>query len=137
MTVNDAKLSEPQYHHGATAGAAIPVPLKSLKIGGANRIRFEMEGRGRFGYAVTLQGFTRDFTADQKPANRVARISRRVYHPAQPRARRPSCWRPASTWPSILETFENVATQVGLGAKGAHRAQCAPQRPRQHARMGA
>ena len=33
-----------------------------------------MEGRGRFGYAVTLAGFTRDFGPDQDRTNRVATV---------------------------------------------------------------
>ncbi len=43
-----------------------------------------MEGRGRFGYAITLAGFTRDFRPDQNPPNRAATINRRVYLPAAP-----------------------------------------------------
>jgi hypothetical protein len=41
-------------------------------------------GRGRFGYAATLAGFTRDFKLDQASVNRVATIDRRVDYPAPP-----------------------------------------------------
>ena len=30
-----------------------------------NRVRFDLEGRGTFGYAVTLTGFTNEFGPDQ------------------------------------------------------------------------
>src|SRR5262249_11130362 len=63
---------------------AIAVPRKALKVGQPNRIRFDMEGRGRFGYAVALTGFTREFGPDQDRANRIAWIDQRVYHPAPP-----------------------------------------------------
>src|SRR5262249_28224334 len=115
VTLNDTKLSVLNIT-GATAGQAIPVPLKALKAAQPNRVRFDMEGRGRFGYSVTLQGFARDFTAEQKPANRVARISRRVYYPAPPELD----GKVLSTGFSVAvnpETFENVASQVALGGK--------------------
>ena len=115
VTINDTKLSELNIT-GATAGQAIPVPLKALKVGGGNRVRFEMEGRGRFGFAVTLQGFTRDFAAEQKPANRVARVSRRVYYPAAPELDGKVL--PTGFGVAVNpETFENVASQVALGGK--------------------
>ncbi len=115
VTVNDTKLVEMNVT-GATAGAAIPVPLKSVKVGQANRIRFDMEGRGRFGYAATLQGFTRDFAPDQKQANRVAVVSRRVYYPSAPELDGKVL--PTGFGVAVNpETFENVASQVALGGK--------------------
>ena len=115
VTVNDTKLAELNVT-GATAGEAIAVPLKSVKVGQPNRIRFDMEGRGRFGYAATLQGFTRDFAPDQKQANRVAVVSRRVYYPSAPELDGKVL--PTGFGVAVNpETFENVASQVALGGK--------------------
>ena len=115
VTVNDTKLAELNVA-GATPGQAIPVPLKAVKVGGANRIRFDMEGRGRFGYAVTLQGFTRDFGPDQNAANRVSVVSRRVYLPAAPELDGKVL--PTGFGVAVnAEPFDNIASQVGLGGK--------------------
>jgi tetratricopeptide (TPR) repeat protein len=115
VTVNDTKLAELNVA-GATPGQAIPVPLKAVKVGGSNRIRFDMEGRGRFGYAVTLQGFTRDFGPDQKGANRVAVVSRRVYLPAAPELDGKVL--PTGFGVAVnAEPFDNIASQVALGGK--------------------
>ncbi len=115
VTLNDTKLAELNVT-GATAGQAIPVPLKALKVGQANRIRFDMEGRGRFGYSVTLQGFTRDFAPDQNAANRVAVVSRRVYYPAPPELDGKVL--PTGFGVAVNPaTFENVAGRVALGGK--------------------
>ena len=69
---------------GTAESQAIAVPVKALKAGDSNRVGFAMEGRGTFGYAVTLTGFTREFGPDQDQANRPARVDRRVYWPAPP-----------------------------------------------------
>ncbi len=115
VTVNDTKLAELNVN-GPTSGQAIPVPLKSVKLGQSNRVRFDMEGRGRFGFAVTLQGFARDFAPDQKQANRVAVVSRRVYYPSAPELDGKVL--PTGFGVAVNpETFENVASSVALGGK--------------------
>ncbi|HEY2638051.1 MAG TPA: alpha-2-macroglobulin family protein, partial [Solirubrobacteraceae bacterium] len=81
VSVNDAEVARLDVT-GAAEGRALAVPRKALKVGDRNRVRFAIEGRGTFGYAVTLTGFTRDFKPDQDRANRSALIDRRVYHPA-------------------------------------------------------
>jgi tetratricopeptide (TPR) repeat protein len=115
VTVNDTKVSEIDAT-GASEGQAIAVPRKALLVGRPNRVRFEMEGRGRFGYAVTLHGFTRDFAPDQKNDNRRALVWRRAYYPAPPEL-------DGKVLPTGFGTvvnptpFENLATQVALGGK--------------------
>ena len=115
VTVNETQVATLDVL-GSAEGRAIAVPRKALKTGQPNRVHFEMEGRGRFGYAATLTGFTRDFKPDQNPMNRFAAIHRRVYYPASPELDG-----------KVLNTgfgvavnatpFENLASQVALGAK--------------------
>ena len=103
--------------HGAAEGQAIAVPAKALKAGDSNRVGFAIEGRGTFGYAVTLTGFTRDFGPDQDQANRPARVDRRVYWP-RPRS---STARSLPTGFGVAvnpTTFENTVSQVGAGRQG-------------------
>jgi alpha-2-macroglobulin len=115
VTVNDSKISELNVT-GATEGVAIEVPRKALRIGQSNRVRFEMEGRGRFGYAISLDGFTRDFAPDQKVQNRLALVSRRAYYPAPPELDGKVL--PIGFGSVVNPTyFENIATQVELGGK--------------------
>jgi uncharacterized protein YfaS (alpha-2-macroglobulin family)/tetratricopeptide (TPR) repeat protein len=101
---------------GSTAGKIISVPRKAIQPGQPNRVRFEMTGRGTYGYAVTLGGFTRDFGPDQDPQNRTARIERRVFHPALPELDGKTL---AVGFSSVVDPtrFENVATQVRLGGR--------------------
>ncbi|HZW33519.1 MAG TPA: hypothetical protein VFF52_22560, partial [Isosphaeraceae bacterium] len=101
---------------GSTEGMVIAVPRAALKVGQSNRVRFDMEGRGQFGYAVTLSGFTREFGPDQDRANRVAWIERRVYSPAPPELD----GKPLPLGFGVAvnpSTFENLASQVALGGK--------------------
>jgi TolA-binding protein len=115
VTVNETKVSELNVT-GATEGQSIAVPRKALWIGKPNRIRFEMQGRGRFGYAVSLEGFTRDFAPDQNMQNRVAVVRRRAYYPAAPELDGKAL--PIGFTTVINPTrFENLATQVALGGK--------------------
>ncbi len=115
VTVNDTKMAELNVA-GATPGQAIPVPLKVVKVGQSNRVRFDMEGRGRFGYAITFQGFTRDFAPDQNGANRVAVVSRRVYLPAEPELDGKVL--PTGFGVAVnAEPFANIATGVAVGGK--------------------
>ena len=84
VTVNETQVAALDVL-GSAEGRAIAVPRKALKTGQPNRVHFEMEGRGRFGYAATLTGFTRDFKPDQDPDRiEFATIQRRVYYPAPP-----------------------------------------------------
>src|SRR5262249_18022628 len=101
---------------GSALGQAIVVPRKAIKIGQPNRIRFDMEGRGRFGYAVTLNGFTRDFAPDQSSTDRIATVARRVYLPAAPELDGKVL--PVGFATAVNPTpFENHASQVALGGK--------------------
>jgi uncharacterized protein YfaS (alpha-2-macroglobulin family)/TolA-binding protein len=115
LIVNETKLEELSIT-GTTEGRAIAVPLKTLKIGQPNRIRFDMEGRGRFGFAVTLTGFTRDFAPDQSRTSKVAFVDRRVYHPSAPELDGKVL--DVGFGVAVNPTpFENIATQVALGGK--------------------
>ena len=76
----------------------------------------DLEGRGRFGYAVTLSGLHSGLPPDQNRANRVAFVSRRVDFPGSAGAPRQG----ASDGFDVAvkpETFENVASQVGARGK--------------------
>ena len=115
MTVNETQVATLDVL-GSAEGRAIAVPRKALKTGQPNRVHFEMEGRGRFGYAATLTGFTRDFKPDQNPEESIRG------HPP-PRV----LPRPPELDGKVLNTgfgvavnatpFENLASQVALGAK--------------------
>ena len=115
VTVNDAQVAEINAI-GSTEGQAIAVPIKVLKVGQPNRVRFAMEGRGRYGYAVTLAGFTRDFKPEQDNRNHVAIISRRVYMPPAPELDGKVL--PVGFGVTVNPTyFENLASQVALGGR--------------------
>ncbi len=83
VTVNDTEVLTLDVV-GAAEGKSVLVPRGALKAGDANRVRFTIEGRGTFGYGVTLTGFTRDFGPDQSRANRSTLIWRRDYLAAEP-----------------------------------------------------
>ena len=75
-----------------------------------------MQGRGAYGFAVTLAGFTRDFRPEQDNRGHVATINRRVYLPAAPELDGKSL--PVGFGvTSNANGFENLASQVGLGGK--------------------
>jgi len=116
VTVNDEKVYEADVS-GAADGKAVAVPRRVLKAaGGKNRVHFDVEGRGTFGYAVTLTGFTRDFAPDQDRHGRGFTVDRRVY------------WAPApaldgTPLPTGFATavnargFENTITQLPVGVR--------------------
>ncbi len=121
ITVNDTEVFRTEVN-GPVEGREIEVPRKLLKTGAENRVAFDIEGRGTFGYAVTLSGVTRDFAAARPPAGRnaagprpAAAIRRRAYLAAPPeldgRALETGFDRVVHATP-----FENRATQVGRGA---------------------
>jgi tetratricopeptide (TPR) repeat protein len=115
VRVNDTPVAEITVT-GSAQGQAITVPRKAIKVGQPNRIRFDMEGRGRFGYAATLSGFTRDFGPDQAATNRLASLARRVYHPAAPELDGKVL--PVGFGVTVNPTpFENLASQIALGGK--------------------
>ena len=117
VTVNDAEVFKTQVR-GTAEGQAVLVPRKALKAGATNRIHFALEGRGTFGYAVTLTGFTRDFTPDQDRANRTAIVERRVYLPAAPELDGKAL--PVGFGVAVNPShFENHASRVALGGKAS------------------
>ena len=115
VLVNDTEVYR-QRIVGATEGKAVLVPRKALKSGDRNRVRFEIEGRGTYGYSVTLTGFTRDLKPDQNFANRSAVINHRVYLPAEPEL-------DGKTLPTGFgvtvnpTTFQNHVSQVAVGGR--------------------
>lgn len=115
VTVNDTEVTRLEVV-GPTEGKAILVPRDVLKPGDKNRVRFDVEGRGTFGYAITLTGFTRDLAPDQNRANRSAIISQRVYLPAAPELDGKVL--PMGFGVAVdPTTFENKASQVAVGGK--------------------
>ncbi|HEX4753996.1 MAG TPA: MG2 domain-containing protein, partial [Solirubrobacterales bacterium] len=130
VTVNDEEVFKSEVL-GTTDGKAVRVPRRVLKP--SNRIRFDIEGRGTFGYSVTLTGFTSDFEADQDRHDRRFTVDRRVY-----RAEPPSL--DGKTLPSGFgvavdaQAFENRITQLSLGGRTTISLECSrhdpqPQRP--------
>jgi tetratricopeptide (TPR) repeat protein len=115
VTVNDTEVLTLDVT-GAAEGKSVLVPQRALKAGDANRVRFAIEGRGTFGYAVTLTGFTRDFGPDQARTNRSALIWRRDYLAAEPE-------HDGKTLPTGFSVavnargFENKVSQVATGGR--------------------
>ncbi len=131
VSVNGKEVHRAEVN-GPTAGTAIAVPNAALLPGGENRVQFDIEGRGTFGYAVTLSGFTADFAPDQNVAGRPFIVSRREILPAEPTL-------DGKTLPVGFSTavgatyFANAATKVAEGGRvriqiNAHRIH-APGRP--------
>ena len=99
---------------GSAEGQVLDVPTRFLKAAASNRVALELQGRGSFGYSVTLTAFTRDFAPDQSRAQRAALVERRVYLPAP----RELDGRPLPVGFSVAlnpRPFENLASQVPLG----------------------
>ena len=93
------------------------VPRGVLKPGAENRVAFDIEGRGTFGYAVTLTGITREFVDERdRLARPLATIRRRVYLAVPPELD----GRPLATgFNTVINArpFENRATQVPRGGR--------------------
>jgi tetratricopeptide (TPR) repeat protein len=115
VTVNDTNVLTLDVA-GAGEAKAVLVPRTALKAGAPNRVAFAINGRGTFGYAVTMTGFTRDFRPDQSRENRNALIWRRVYLAAEPEFE-------GKTLPTGFSVavrasgFENKVSQVASGGK--------------------
>jgi tetratricopeptide (TPR) repeat protein len=115
VTVNEAQVAVLDVQ-GPTEGKVIAVPRAAIKIGQPNAVRFAMEGRGRFGFAAVLSGFTREFGPDQNRANRFAWVEHRAYYPAAPELDGKTL--PVGFTVAINPTpFENLASQVALGGR--------------------
>ncbi|MEO6808597.1 MAG: MG2 domain-containing protein, partial [Isosphaeraceae bacterium] len=115
VTVNDETVSTIEVV-GSTEGTSLRVPTRALKAGGKNRVHFGIEGRGTFGYAITLTGFTRNFEPDQTPANRPFVIQRRVYRPAEPELDGKTL--PSGFGVAVNPThFENTISQLPQGGR--------------------
>ena len=113
---------------GQAEGTAVLVPTKALKPGGRNRVRFDIEGRGTFGYAATLTGFARDFKADQGRANRPFLVASRTYLAAGPTLDGKPL--PTGFGASVAARhFENTVTQVARGGRARVRVDAARVQP--------
>ena len=115
VTVNDEEIYR-SVVEGATAGEAVRVPVNALKAAGPNRVHFDIEGRGTYGYAVELAGFTREFGPDQDQPDRVAGIHRRTYLAADPVFEGKTL---PTGFSSIVDgdSFENLVSSVPLGGR--------------------
>jgi tetratricopeptide (TPR) repeat protein len=115
VTVNDKEVKTLDVQ-GSVEGSAIRVPLEHIKPGAPNRVHFDIEGRGMYGYAVTLTGFTRDFGPEQDPNNRPFGIHRRVYWAPKPTLDGKPL--PSGFGVAINpQTYENAITQVARGGR--------------------
>ena len=74
----NGELVETIVRNGDAGSETIQVDPKLLAEDGKNLIRFELEGRGQFAYAATLNGFTDNF--DNRSTMPSPRITRRYYH---------------------------------------------------------
>ena len=83
VTVNDTEVAHLDVA-GAAASRLVNVPRKVLKVGAPNTVRFQVEGRGTFGYAATLTGFARDFGPEQNKDGKLFAINSRNYLPSAP-----------------------------------------------------
>ncbi len=115
VTVNDAEVYRADVA-GPAEGKGVLVPRKVLKLGDRNRVQFHIEGRGTFGYSVTLTGFARDFGPEQKRDGKPFTVDHRDYLAADPEL-------DGKTLPtgfgSVVNPhhFTNKVTQVGLGGR--------------------
>jgi TolA-binding protein len=115
VTVNDQEVHRIDVQ-GAAEGAVITVPIEKIKAGGPNRVHFDLEGRGTYGYAVTLTGFTRDFGPDQVADQKPFGIHRRAYWAPEPTLD----GRPLPVGFGVAinpQTYENVSTQIAPGTR--------------------
>ncbi|RUL89070.1 tetratricopeptide repeat protein [Tautonia sociabilis] len=115
VSVNDQEVHRADVS-GRAEGVSVRVPRKAIDPSGRNRVRFDIEGRGTFGYSVALAGFTREFGPDQDRRDRSSFIDRRVFLAAEPEFE-------GRTLPSGFsvavnpQTFRNEVTQVALGGR--------------------
>ena len=101
---------------GPAEGKQVLVPRRVLKVGGRNRVRFDIEGRGTFGYAVTLAGFARDFGPDQSKEGRRFMVQEHRFEPASPEVNGKAL--PVGFASVVNPTlFVNRATQVAGGGR--------------------
>ena len=115
VTVNETEVARLDVDCRAE-GDVVRVPRAALAQGGRNRVRFDIEGRGTYGYAITLAGFTREFEPDQDRRDRSFTVDRRVYLAAEPEFN----GKPLPTGFGAAvnpETFRNEVTQVALGGR--------------------
>ena len=118
---------------GAAQGHAILIPRDALKGADTNRIRFDIEGRGTFGYSVTMTGFSRDFKPDQSNENRAFLVTQHIFQPAPAELDGKSL--PVGFNVAVgASYFENWAHQVEHGGKvrvrlDTHRVYHAGQQP--------
>lgn len=100
---------------------SIEVPVDVLKLQGDHHITFDIEGRGTYGYAIELSGFSTDFAAAAKNAAGVDfAIEKRVFEAGPPIV----AGEPLPTGFSIAVhpvTFDNIITKVALGARSRTR----------------
>ena len=118
VTVNDARSTPREVAAGAEGGPRDPRSLRGAKAGGENRVAFDIEGRGTFGYAVTLSGVTRDFGPEQA-AGRTASSRRSAA---------------GSTWPARPSWTASRSRRGSAGDQPASRSRT--RRPRSPRRPG-
>ena len=83
VAVNDLEVYRADVS-GPAEGKVVRVPARVLKLGTPNRVTFDIEGRGTYGYTATLTGFTRDFAPEQSAQGRPFLITQRTILAADP-----------------------------------------------------
>ena len=115
VTVNDVEVYRSRVV-GSPEGKTVLVPRKAIKVGDANRVRFHIEGRGTYGYAVSLTGFARDFAPEQRRDGKRYLVQDRTYFPADPELDGKPL--PAGFSVAVNPTyFANKVTQVAQGGR--------------------
>ncbi len=99
---------------GQGESRTILVPRKLFKPGAANPVRFAIEGRGTYGYAVTMTGFARDFGFLQARKDKPFAVADRSYLAAEPELEGKSL----PTGFGTVVNAEPFANKVGQVARG-------------------
>ena len=102
---------------GQPGRRTIVVPRASLKADGPNRVSFDIEGRGTFGYSATLTGFTRGFDrAGIAEGPKPPVVLERAYLAASPEFEGKTL---PNGFTSVLTTerFANPASRVRVGGR--------------------
>jgi len=115
VTVNDEVVHEASVEASASE-AVIPVPRSVIDLDGRNMVRFQIEGRGRFGYTATLRAFTRDFEQRKRRDDAGFAVHKRAYLAADPRFE----GQPIPSGFSSVQNqtaFQNPVTEIPYGGR--------------------
>jgi len=116
ITVNDKPLETITVDGAEGAPVRVwNVPADAVRQG-RNVVRFDVEGRARFGYGVQLSGFSRDYGPEQKPEGKYVTIKNREWLAAEPEFEGVQLPTGFSTVINAKE-FRNRVTQLPVGGR--------------------